>query len=241
MPHLTKYMPKPKNARRLIPDPENEPDFAELSEMFPLESNSDSKLAAVKQAPPLAEVEATPQPLKQVIDLAGALKIQSLNNALGRAGLAQNVASARSALPARVASNNNAAAAEALLRTLGNNPSTPTATRSLLETLSSGPTTQPPNLTNNARTALLTAALGAAKPAPQVNALAAALAPHHNPGVGLGLNVASASLFQRRQQLLEQAAALENQAKALQQDTVLLNAAYGFQRPKGNYFGGLPF
>lgn len=36
LPHLCKYMPKPKDARRLIPDPENEPDFYRISKMYPL-------------------------------------------------------------------------------------------------------------------------------------------------------------------------------------------------------------
>eukprot|EP00542_Grammatophora_oceanica_P016705 CAMPEP_0194033434 /NCGR_PEP_ID=MMETSP0009_2-20130614/6133_1 /TAXON_ID=210454 /ORGANISM="Grammatophora oceanica, Strain CCMP 410" /LENGTH=414 /DNA_ID=CAMNT_0038674129 /DNA_START=103 /DNA_END=1348 /DNA_ORIENTATION=+ len=36
MPHLCKYMPRPKNARRLIPDPENEPNFYRISQLFPL-------------------------------------------------------------------------------------------------------------------------------------------------------------------------------------------------------------
>jgi hypothetical protein len=38
LPHLTQYMPEPKDARRLIPDPENEPDFYEISRHFPLET-----------------------------------------------------------------------------------------------------------------------------------------------------------------------------------------------------------
>lgn len=36
MPHLCMYMPKSKNARHLIPDPDNEPDFYRLSKVFPL-------------------------------------------------------------------------------------------------------------------------------------------------------------------------------------------------------------
>jgi len=36
MPHLCKYMPQPRDARRLIPDPENEPDFDQISATFPL-------------------------------------------------------------------------------------------------------------------------------------------------------------------------------------------------------------
>lgn len=34
--HLAKYMPAPKDARRLHPDPDNEPDFYKISEKFPL-------------------------------------------------------------------------------------------------------------------------------------------------------------------------------------------------------------
>jgi hypothetical protein len=35
MPHLCKYMPDSKDARRQIPDPENEPDLYEISKRFP--------------------------------------------------------------------------------------------------------------------------------------------------------------------------------------------------------------
>jgi hypothetical protein len=36
LPHLVKYMPEAKDARRLIPDPENEPDFERIRKAFPL-------------------------------------------------------------------------------------------------------------------------------------------------------------------------------------------------------------
>jgi len=36
LPHLTKYMPEPKDARRLIPDPENELNFYAISKKYPL-------------------------------------------------------------------------------------------------------------------------------------------------------------------------------------------------------------
>lgn len=36
LPHLTKYMPKPKDARRLIADPVNEPDFYAVSAEYPV-------------------------------------------------------------------------------------------------------------------------------------------------------------------------------------------------------------
>jgi len=41
LPHLCKYMPEPKDARRQIPDPENEPDFYRISKLFPLPDSSD--------------------------------------------------------------------------------------------------------------------------------------------------------------------------------------------------------
>jgi len=46
MPHLCKYMPQPKNARRLIPDPENEPDFYRISELFPLNGETSKPTAS---------------------------------------------------------------------------------------------------------------------------------------------------------------------------------------------------
>ena len=36
MPWLSKYMPRPTNARHLMPDPANEPDFYRMSTLFPL-------------------------------------------------------------------------------------------------------------------------------------------------------------------------------------------------------------
>jgi hypothetical protein len=36
VPHLAKYMPEAKDARRMIPDPDNEPDFERISKVFPL-------------------------------------------------------------------------------------------------------------------------------------------------------------------------------------------------------------
>jgi hypothetical protein len=36
LPHLAKYMPEAKDARRMIPDPDNEPDFERVSKVFPL-------------------------------------------------------------------------------------------------------------------------------------------------------------------------------------------------------------
>jgi hypothetical protein len=36
LPHLAKYMPEAKDARRMITDPRNEPDFERISKVFPL-------------------------------------------------------------------------------------------------------------------------------------------------------------------------------------------------------------
>jgi hypothetical protein len=36
LPHLTKYAPEPVELRKMFPDPENEPDFYKISELFPL-------------------------------------------------------------------------------------------------------------------------------------------------------------------------------------------------------------
>jgi hypothetical protein len=36
LPHLCKYMPEAKDARRLIPDPDNEPDFDAIGRAYPL-------------------------------------------------------------------------------------------------------------------------------------------------------------------------------------------------------------
>jgi hypothetical protein len=36
LPHLIQYMPKPRDARRLIPDPDNEPNFYAITKQYPL-------------------------------------------------------------------------------------------------------------------------------------------------------------------------------------------------------------
>jgi hypothetical protein len=41
LPHLTKYMPEPKDSRRLIPDPDNEPNFYAISSEYPLPDDPD--------------------------------------------------------------------------------------------------------------------------------------------------------------------------------------------------------
>ena len=41
LPHLAKYVPEPKDARRLIPDPENEPNFYAISKRYPLPDDPD--------------------------------------------------------------------------------------------------------------------------------------------------------------------------------------------------------
>ena len=45
LPHLAKYMPEIKDARRLIPDPESELDFESISMVFPL---PDAQAAALE-------------------------------------------------------------------------------------------------------------------------------------------------------------------------------------------------
>ena len=54
-PHLTKYMPKPKDARRLIADPVNEPDFYAISEKYPVsDTNGASASANAASTKPVA-------------------------------------------------------------------------------------------------------------------------------------------------------------------------------------------
>uniref|UniRef100_A0A7S3LFR8 HSF-type DNA-binding domain-containing protein n=1 Tax=Amphora coffeiformis TaxID=265554 RepID=A0A7S3LFR8_9STRA len=44
MPHLTKYMPPGRDARRLMADPDNEPDFYSIDRLFPLPSGNSNKV-----------------------------------------------------------------------------------------------------------------------------------------------------------------------------------------------------
>ncbi|GAX17872.1 hypothetical protein FisN_18Hh076 [Fistulifera solaris] len=54
MPHLCKYMPDSKDARRQIPDPENEPDLYEISKRFPFAGAAEVKSPPPKTTPPSA-------------------------------------------------------------------------------------------------------------------------------------------------------------------------------------------
>ena len=44
LPHLTQYAPQPVDRRKLLPDPENEPDFYEISQLFPLPDDCTNQL-----------------------------------------------------------------------------------------------------------------------------------------------------------------------------------------------------
>jgi hypothetical protein len=64
LPHLTKYMPEPKNSQRLIPDPDNEPDFYAISSKHPLPDDPDFNMAKPEEAskkPTKKEAVATPR------------------------------------------------------------------------------------------------------------------------------------------------------------------------------------
>ena len=72
-PHLCKYMPKPKDARRLIPDPTNEPDFYAISEKYPL---SDVKAESARKRSTDESFAAPP---------AGSPRLSSSSLAVGKA------------------------------------------------------------------------------------------------------------------------------------------------------------
>jgi hypothetical protein len=64
LPHLTKYMPEPKNSHRLIPDPDNEPDFYAISSKHPLPDDPYFDMAKPEETskkPPENEPLATPR------------------------------------------------------------------------------------------------------------------------------------------------------------------------------------
>lgn len=64
--HLCQYMPRPKDYRRLIADPDNEPDFYEMSLRHPLETTPEMKsLAAPLVAPLVARLSAPKVPPPQ--------------------------------------------------------------------------------------------------------------------------------------------------------------------------------
>lgn len=67
--HLCKYMPEPKDARRLFPDPENEPDFYRISQMFPVPAG-DREQATAAATLPSTEL---PQPNKVPRVMIGAM------------------------------------------------------------------------------------------------------------------------------------------------------------------------
>lgn len=50
LPHLTVYAPQPVERRKLLPDPENEPDFYEISQLFPLPDDQTNHLEEARAA-----------------------------------------------------------------------------------------------------------------------------------------------------------------------------------------------
>ena len=76
LPHLSKYAPDQKDARRLIPDPENEPDLYKVSKTYPLPDSKDHEKVEVpvqKQAHTLSDVAtAPPASIHQALPLHGA-------------------------------------------------------------------------------------------------------------------------------------------------------------------------
>ena len=66
MPHLCKYMPAPKDARRQIPDPENEPDFYKIAAAYPLPGQEDAKISSV---PPTVSAPSASLPASKEISL----------------------------------------------------------------------------------------------------------------------------------------------------------------------------
>lgn len=176
MPHLCKYMPKPKNARHLTPDPDNEPDFYKLSRLYPLTdqeafgeieipSASLKKLApAMPRDPPTAKVAAKPKPVEK----------------------------------------------SALEKAPPTAPAPPTPT--LAAVAAPQTASHPSMLQQQARMAYQ----------------------HQMPVMG---GYTASSLMQR-QRLLEQAAALEGQAAAIDNNALLNAALRGSLNGQGNFLGG---
>ena len=63
-PHLCRYMPRCKNARRIVADPDNEPNFYNIGQLFPLEevnkANAAKTIATNKQ-PNVVKTSSVPQ------------------------------------------------------------------------------------------------------------------------------------------------------------------------------------
>mmetsp|Transcript_10941 Transcript_10941/g.15416 ORF Transcript_10941/g.15416 Transcript_10941/m.15416 type:complete len:452 (+) Transcript_10941:101-1456(+) len=131
LPHLTKYMPKPKNARRLAPDPQNEPNFYKIAEMFPLPrqsgaSNSSTRESVTSSAVPVAKP--APQPIdtseqdkkpsaRPSVTAKPALKPQSVTSATSKPAPPTVTSSTAAASVARNSTTAAAAAARSLLLT----------------------------------------------------------------------------------------------------------------------------
>lgn len=50
LPHLTQYAPQPVERRKLLPDPENEPNFYEISQLFPLPDEKTNQIELARSA-----------------------------------------------------------------------------------------------------------------------------------------------------------------------------------------------
>ena len=70
-PHLTKYMPAPKDARRLIPDPENEPNFYAITHKYPLPGChiSEEDVKEPEAPKPVEKRARSPSPMKPTVEV----------------------------------------------------------------------------------------------------------------------------------------------------------------------------
>jgi hypothetical protein len=85
MPHLCKYMPDPKDARRQIPDPINEPDFYAISRAYPVggaapeDSDQAAQVPIAAAAPMLPPVASVLPTMNAVVMIPPAQGLEATN------------------------------------------------------------------------------------------------------------------------------------------------------------------
>jgi hypothetical protein len=82
LPHLCRYMPEARDARRLIPDPENEPDFYSISRVFPLPDDEPERIGATVSG----DATVLPTSTKRLASdsfAQGPAKIQAVTSSMG--------------------------------------------------------------------------------------------------------------------------------------------------------------
>jgi hypothetical protein len=99
LPHLCKYMPASKDARRLTPDPDNEPYFYAISSKCPLPDDPDFNMFAPEETRLSSEPVLAPRLASEVSWMQSQMPLAKRPNFLSSASNAAMMGNADAAIP----------------------------------------------------------------------------------------------------------------------------------------------